>query len=999
MMAAKEQVKYATLNITKAPRPQDKIYCYKDSEFLSHNCACQTVYRESEAQTVPWTPPYRVLQCKTPEVLTLACLSFDNGFLVTKHDVEILHRLRKKRQWEKYMTRNYSSENEEYRFKIINEIEKHEWDAREKEIEEINKLRMQLAQEQMLEQRMIVQERMNERIKRVRERCANEKRIKLPKINAKCERALRKTYLRPSGQNRLKKLNIIEKFHYLSSDLNAPLAMFGKNPAYAHEKLCIDPRPKIIGDVYNALWKGISTPLPQIKERYLKKHCCKRIQFYCMPEEIPVGQINHFQRLHKNIEKVMTGPLACSLGEMDEEEEETLKNVVLLQSIIKGRAIQSMVLRHMKSHRDLVRELKSTVGLNPRDKQQKLDRRKDILKGIRNFNIAMQKKGKIIGVIEKLEGHAICAMLDYTSAALVRLEDQRRAHLFALAAEKERWARESAEAGRRQQEEIRQRQHEEIYKQILKMHEITSDVLLEQTVEEQVKDTSKALAIHWAEKHAKEVDKILDLSQLEEFEKMEHITKLTNQFLLDQLEKNQIRDELKAKTAMLRKYAETVIYDNENELVEVESSSDYTTNSIMRKLCPVEKEGKEWEDFYDEVLDTTREVRQILTDNIENIPLYENPSLVKTLFGTEEEQKKVDLAKIDTENKEKESLERESEESMKPEEEKEELKESDSDQESRGKKYFDDSQSSFSSSKKIDSQLNEESRKRANFYKRIDQEDVEFINKFIKCPVSSEEIVSSDETYESSEKKITSKDLELAKKRRKIYEEGEKKRFLVTMAQKLLEQIMTRANIIAKKIKEITKDTAEMSINEACAATLMQAYRIVSKALLNFRDEISEDGLKKKLVPWLDTILSEAEKSVFDLFETLHKGKESVTAEFKEDKKVEIDQHKEDIIDGTGPSMERLPLIPEAVSADYIFKGDPRLCADIKYIEDSVPKSSLVRRKDAKTKIADEDLERLVYAGILIENKLSNVPEEQHYEKPRAVIKSRRCDTFDKESE
>lgn len=208
---------------------------------------------------------------------------------------------------------------------------------------------------------------------------------------------------------------------------------------------------------------------------------------------------------------------------------------------------------------------------------------------------------------------------------------------------------------------------------------------------------------------------------------------------------------------MLRKYAETVIYDNENELVEVESSSDYTTNSLMRKLCPVEKEGKEWEDFYDEVLDTTHEVRQILTDNIENIPLYENPSLVKALIGCEEEPKMVESANIDTENQEKESLERQSEESMKPEEEKEEVKGSDSDLELQENKYFDDSHSSFSSSKKTDLEQFEESSKQENLYKKIDQEDVEYINKFLKFPVSSEEIISSDETYESSEKEITSK--------------------------------------------------------------------------------------------------------------------------------------------------------------------------------------------------------------------------------------------------
>lgn len=54
------------------------------------------------------------------------------------------------------------------------------------------------------------------------------------------------------------------------------------------------------------------------------------------------------------------------------------------------------------------------------------------------FYLYFVQKGKMIGLIEKLEGHAISAMLDYTSAALVCLEDQRRAHLFALAAEKER---------------------------------------------------------------------------------------------------------------------------------------------------------------------------------------------------------------------------------------------------------------------------------------------------------------------------------------------------------------------------------------------------------------------------------------------------------------------------------------------------------------------------------------------------------------------------------
>lgn len=36
----------------------------------------QTDYRESDTQTLPWTPPYNVVGDVTPEVLTLAVLSW-----------------------------------------------------------------------------------------------------------------------------------------------------------------------------------------------------------------------------------------------------------------------------------------------------------------------------------------------------------------------------------------------------------------------------------------------------------------------------------------------------------------------------------------------------------------------------------------------------------------------------------------------------------------------------------------------------------------------------------------------------------------------------------------------------------------------------------------------------------------------------------------------------------------------------------------------------------
>ena len=58
-------------------------------------------------------------------------------------------------------------------------------------------------------------------------------------------------------------------------------------------------------------------------------------------------------------------------------------------------------------------------------------------------------------------------MLDFLSKELVRLEEERRIHAFALLAERRRRIREAEEAGKRQIEERRRRQDDEIFKQVV----------------------------------------------------------------------------------------------------------------------------------------------------------------------------------------------------------------------------------------------------------------------------------------------------------------------------------------------------------------------------------------------------------------------------------------------------------------------------------------------------------------------------------------------------
>ena len=51
----------------------------------------QTAYRESEAQTVPYTPAYVVSGGEDPEVLLLKDLTYDNGLPLGRKEIEMIY--------------------------------------------------------------------------------------------------------------------------------------------------------------------------------------------------------------------------------------------------------------------------------------------------------------------------------------------------------------------------------------------------------------------------------------------------------------------------------------------------------------------------------------------------------------------------------------------------------------------------------------------------------------------------------------------------------------------------------------------------------------------------------------------------------------------------------------------------------------------------------------------------------------------------------------------
>lgn len=64
-----------------------------------------------------------------------------------------------------------------------------------------------------------------------------------------------------------------------------------------------------------------------------------------------------------------------------------------------------------------------------------------------------------------LEGRVLADMFDFLCKELVRLQEERRIHAFAMLAERQRRMREAEESGRRQVEQRRLREEDQIFKE------------------------------------------------------------------------------------------------------------------------------------------------------------------------------------------------------------------------------------------------------------------------------------------------------------------------------------------------------------------------------------------------------------------------------------------------------------------------------------------------------------------------------------------------------
>ncbi|XP_044129331.1 cilia- and flagella-associated protein 91 isoform X3 [Bufo gargarizans] len=562
------------------PRPQRAVTP------LVRTVGVQTDFRDSEAQTDPYSPEFVVQPGSVPEVLMLANLTWGRGLPAGLAEVEMIERAREKRAWEATLPPLSDSSQLEKRRKMMDEQERKEWAFREQEIEKLQAARLEVLRK-LLQKRKETQKEMDtKRLDAKWTKLQRDKEELAERIRKEHVRAIRKLSQQMGNiEKKLERRDVIGDYTDYSSQAYAPLSRIGYFPDKLSQQFMV--KSPFLNSYQGLLdleenlpdfvtQPRIRAPKPRstTKDGFLRRQALLERQMQHVHEAL-LEKKNKSQQAEKplrflqKIEKPAPRPATPRVPEPPEGDEEKELAVIFLQKLIRGRAVQNMIFEGKEKHLELIRELRTTHALQEEGQLLKKEEKEATLALQRQRELSEHKCSAEEEQLSRLEGEVLSDMFDFLSKELVRLQEERRIHAFAMLAERHRRIREAEESGRRQVEERRRREEDEIFRQVVNIHQSTLDSYLE--------DVILSTAVHTAEDQAREeiqrkAQEINDIAyQMEtsrtRLQSEEIVAELVYSFLIPEIQKKSVRERVRSSQRRHLQAAHRVIHRDTETLL------------------------------------------------------------------------------------------------------------------------------------------------------------------------------------------------------------------------------------------------------------------------------------------------------------------------------------------------------------------------------------------------------------------------------------------------
>nr|XP_045004373.1 cilia- and flagella-associated protein 91 isoform X2 [Jaculus jaculus] len=496
------------------------------------NVGTQTDYRDADVQTDPYSPEYVVCQDTVPELLTLATLTWGRGLPAGQAEVEMIERAREKRSWEATLPQLSDTAQFEKRRKMMDAMERKEWAFREQEIEKLQELRLEVLKELL------------------KKREENQTELDMKHLNAQWCRL---------QEAKEAKVAYIQRKH-----VSGLVELESCLPDFVTQPRIKPPKPKVM----------------TTKAGFLKREA--RMDYELAEvHKVLLDRKNKVPEPKKPLRFLQSKPLpqaripTPTLEMSSYEEGEIEMAVTYLQKLIRGRAVQNMMFEGKEKRLELIQELRTSHALQEDDKLVKKAEKQVTLALQRQRNLHEHKVSLIEGHLAGVEGKALADMFDFLSKELVRLQEERRVHAFAMLAERQRRMREAEESGRRQVEQRRLRQEDQIFKEVVKIHQSTVTSYLEDIILSTEESTAEEQAREEIERIAEEINDIAyEMESRRTYLQSEEIVaELVYSFLIPEVQKDFVKTKVRnaqqkhilAAHQVIHSHTETMVQQNASE--------------------------------------------------------------------------------------------------------------------------------------------------------------------------------------------------------------------------------------------------------------------------------------------------------------------------------------------------------------------------------------------------------------------------------------------------
>ena len=188
----------------------------------------QTIFRESEAQTDPYSPEIQLDPQNVPEVASIKHYKYGSGLPATMIEMDLIEKMRESKAFDNALPPTSDEACFTLRRRLMEEQEHRLWDSRENEIKRMQNERLNLLQSALVERERDLEEKHAERTEEIRLKKTEDKERALAKIQRKRIKVLRKMYKARKGvEINAQRRDIIEEYANFGSTVYAPITRDG----------------------------------------------------------------------------------------------------------------------------------------------------------------------------------------------------------------------------------------------------------------------------------------------------------------------------------------------------------------------------------------------------------------------------------------------------------------------------------------------------------------------------------------------------------------------------------------------------------------------------------------------------------------------------------------------------------------------------------------------------------------------------------------------------